>query len=215
MIVSTGWLDYSRFVHADLFAYATTRDDGVDEILDAALDVFSKIGIRRATVDEIAQRAGLGRVTVYRRVGGKNEIVTAVLVRESQKLFQTVRDAAAAADGFADRVVHSFATTIETVRHNAVWNRLLDIEPDTVLPRLTTDGSPLLAGAVAATAEVLRGPDTAAISDHDLLARAEILVRITHSILLTPSVLAPLDSYADLETFARRHLLPIAAAHGS
>jgi AcrR family transcriptional regulator len=195
----------------DLFALDTSRDEGVEEILDAALDVFSKIGIRRATVDEIAQRAGLGRVTIYRRVGGKSEIVTAVLIRESQKLFEAVRAAAARTDNFPDRVVHSFATTIETVRTNAVWNRLLDIEPDTVLPRLTLEGTPLLAGAVAATAEVLRGPDVAAVPEPDLLARAEILVRITHSILLTPTVLAPLETYEQIERFARQNLLPIAS----
>ncbi|MGX9673637.1 TetR/AcrR family transcriptional regulator [Mycobacterium sp. HM-7] len=195
----------------DLFALDTSRDEGVEEILDAALDVFSKIGIRRATVDEIAQRAGLGRVTIYRRVGGKSEIVTAVLIRESQKLFEAVRAAAARTDNFPDRVVHSFATTIETVRTNAVWNRLLDIEPDTVLPRLTLEGTPLLAGAVAATAEVLRGPDVAAVPEPALLARAEILVRITHSILLTPTVLAPLETYEQIEQFARQNLLPIAS----
>jgi len=195
----------------DLFALDTSRDEGVEEILDAALDVFSKIGIRRATVDEIAQRAGLGRVTIYRRVGGKSEIVTAVLIRESQKLFEAVRAAAARTDNFPDRVVHSFATTIQTVRTNAVWNRLLDIEPDTVLPRLTLEGTPLLAGAVAATAEVLRGPDVAAVPEPALLARAEILVRITHSILLTPTVLAPLETYEQIEQFARQNLLPIAS----
>ncbi|MDR3661456.1 MAG: helix-turn-helix domain containing protein [Mycobacterium sp.] len=198
-------------MHADLFAIESDRDETVDEILDAALDVFAKIGIRRATVDEIAQAAGLGRVTIYRRIGGKNEIVSAVMIRESQQLFRTVRDAAATADGFADRVVRSFATTVCTVRTHPVWNRLLDIEPETVLRKLTLEGSPLLAGAVAATAEVLRGPDMATVSQADLMARAEILVRITHSILLTPSVLYPLNTYDEIEAFARRHLLPIAA----
>jgi AcrR family transcriptional regulator len=197
-------------VHADLFATESTHGDGVDEILDAAMDVFAKIGIKRATVDEIAQQAGVGRVTVYRRVGGKNEIVTAVMIREWQYLHGVVRQAAAEADTFADRVVHSFATTVQTVRTNVVWMRLLDVEPETVLRKLTLEGSPLLAGAVAATAEVLRGPDMTQLSDADLLARAEILVRITHSILLTPSVLQPLESYADIEAFARKYLLPIA-----
>ena len=34
-----------RCVHTDLFALDTARDEGVEEILDAALDVFAKIGI--------------------------------------------------------------------------------------------------------------------------------------------------------------------------
>ena len=46
-------------MHPDLFADGSTRDASVDEVLDAALDVFAKIGIRRATVDEIATQNGV------------------------------------------------------------------------------------------------------------------------------------------------------------
>ncbi|MCH5643845.1 MULTISPECIES: TetR/AcrR family transcriptional regulator [unclassified Gordonia (in: high G+C Gram-positive bacteria)] len=193
-----------------LFSQPAPSTDDSDPILDAALDVFADIGVRRATVDEVAQRAGVGRVTVYRRIGGKNEILAAVMIRESQRLYAAVGAAAAAADSFEDRVVHAFATTVTTVRSNRVWNRLLELEATTVLDQLTVNASTVLAGAVAATAEVLRGPDMS-LDDDELLARAEILVRITHSILLTPRIRLPLGTYEDVEAFARRHLVPIAA----
>ena len=166
--------------------------------------------MRRATVDEVAKRAGLGRVTVYRKLGGKNEILSAVLIRESQRLFDKVRAAAPPDEAFEDRVVHAFATTVWTVRSNKVWNRLLQLESASILENLTVNASGVLAGAVQATADVLRGPDMP-LDDQGLLARAEILVRITHSILLTPHVLLELDDYDAVEDFARRYLLPIAA----
>ena len=76
-----------------------------------------------------------------------------------------------------------------------------------------TEGLPLRAGL---SHEIHRsegrGPDMAELSDGDLLARAEILVRITHSILLTPNVLSPLHTYDEIERFARRYLLPIAVS---
>ncbi|MEP9394854.1 MULTISPECIES: TetR/AcrR family transcriptional regulator [Gordonia] len=180
-----------------------------DPILDAALAVFADIGIRRATIDDIAKRAKVGRVTVYRKVGGKNEILVAVMIRESGRLFDQVRAAAERADSYADRVVNAFATTVTAIRENPVWNRILELEPGNVLDQLTLNGSFLLAGAVEATADVLRSPD-AELDDEEVLARAEILVRITHSILLTPNVRLPLSTYAEVEEFARKHLLTIA-----
>ncbi|UEA59384.1 hypothetical protein LK459_00190 [Gordonia otitidis] len=42
---------------------------------------------------------------MYRRIGGRNEILTAVLLREASRLFADVRAAADAAETYADRVV--------------------------------------------------------------------------------------------------------------
>ena len=90
-----------------------------------------------------------------------------------------------------------------------MWNRLLELEPASVLEQLTLNGSFILAAAVEATADILRTPDVA-LDDDELASRAEILVRITHSILLTPEVRVPLANYDDVEKFARDHLLAIA-----
>jgi AcrR family transcriptional regulator len=181
----------------------------VDEILDAALAVYAEIGIRKATLDDIAKRADVQRGTVYRRVGGKNEVVAAVMARESTRLFELIREAAQSAETYPDRVVRAFATTVTAVRENRVWNRVLELEPATILDQLTLNGTFILAAAVEATAEILRSPDGLASSEQ-LRARAEILVRITHSILLTPHAYVSLDTHAEVESFARTYLLAIA-----
>lgn len=196
-----------------LFTTEVGAETTPDPILDAALDVFADIGVRRATVDDIAKRAGVGRVTVYRRIGGRNEVLSAVLIREASRLFSDVRAAAEAADTYADRVVTAFATTVTTVRGNPVWNRLIELEPASVLEQLTLNGTYILSAAVEATADILRTSDTT-LDDDELASRAEILVRITHSILLTPQVRVPLTDYADVEKFARDHLLAIAGPGG-
>lgn len=196
----------------DLFTASAQVSPTADPILDAALAVFADIGIRRATVDDIAKRANVGRVTVYRKVGGKNEILAAVMLREATRLFTDIREAAEGADTDADRVVAAFVTTVTSIRGNPVWNRILELEPGTVLDQLTLGGEFILAAAVQAGVDVLRTPGSE-LSDDVLRARAEILVRITHSILLTPHVWLPLDSTADIEAFARDHLVAIAAPH--
>ncbi len=183
----------------------------VDGILDAALGVFAELGLRRATVDDVAKRAGVGRVTVYRRIGGKPELVRAVLGRESQRLFAVVTAAAEATGGFADRVAVSFAVMVTAVRENPVWQRLLSLEPDMLIQQLTLAGGDVLIAAVNTTTRVL-DPQSAGAASPTLIARAEVLVRITHSVLLTPRAAVPLDSYDELVAFARRYLVPIATA---
>lgn len=55
------------------------RSSTRERILDAALDVFSEKGFHQATVDEIAEAAGLGKGTLYRYFANKetlfNELV--------------------------------------------------------------------------------------------------------------------------------------------
>lgn len=189
---------------------SAARSTGIDAILDAALLVFAELGLRRATVDDVARRAGVGRITVYRRIGGKQDLIDAVLARESQRLFADVLAAADAADGPAERIAAGFAATVTTVRGNAMWQRLLTLETDSALQQLTLDGQSVLAAAVAATVRILDPQLRDAAPSAHQLARAELLVRVTHSVLLTPHAVVPLADHDDLTAFARTYLVPIA-----
>lgn len=46
-----------------------------DRILKAAIEVFTEKGVNRATVDDIATRAGVGKGTIYRRAGKKANLI--------------------------------------------------------------------------------------------------------------------------------------------
>lgn len=48
-------------------------------ILDAAIAVFSRYGVRKATIGDIAAEAGLSRQTLYARYANKAEIIDAVM----------------------------------------------------------------------------------------------------------------------------------------
>lgn len=52
------------------------RDPRVDEaILSAVLELVMEGGFGRLTIDAVAQRAGVGKATIYRRWSGKEELV--------------------------------------------------------------------------------------------------------------------------------------------
>jgi AcrR family transcriptional regulator len=67
------------------------RDPARDEsILDAAVTLIAEVGYDRATIDAIAERAGVGKPTIYRRWAGKPELVAAAIRR--RKAHRPVED---------------------------------------------------------------------------------------------------------------------------
>jgi len=52
-----------------------------EEILDAAFAVFAEDGLRGASTDEIARRAGISQPYVFRLFGTKKELFTALIAR--------------------------------------------------------------------------------------------------------------------------------------
>jgi AcrR family transcriptional regulator len=78
---------------------AAVRRSTRERILEAALDVFSEKGFHLATVDEIAERAGLGKGTLYRHFANKETLFNE-LVRVRLEELET--DANAVLDGQDD-----------------------------------------------------------------------------------------------------------------
>jgi AcrR family transcriptional regulator len=60
------------------------------QMLDAAVRVFSKRGYHAASVDEIAEAAGISKPMVYASLGTKEELFIACLHREGTRLMEAV-----------------------------------------------------------------------------------------------------------------------------
>ncbi|MDT0309967.1 TetR/AcrR family transcriptional regulator [Streptomyces sp. DSM 44917] len=73
------------------------RDVREQEIIDAALQVFSKRGYHAAVVDEIAELAGISKPMVYLYLGSKEGLFVSCIRREADRMAATFRDAAQAA----------------------------------------------------------------------------------------------------------------------
>jgi len=77
----------------------TTKPSAKERILEAALEVFSQKGFHPATTDEIAERAGVGKGTLYRHFETKEKLF-AELVR--LRLEELERRAGSTIDGHDD-----------------------------------------------------------------------------------------------------------------
>ncbi|NNH74701.1 TetR/AcrR family transcriptional regulator [Nocardia uniformis] len=193
---------------------SNTREstDSVEaRILDAALVQFEQVGIKKTTIEDIARRAGVDRVTVYRRVGSRDDVVQIVATREVQRVLAALAEIAERHSTLPDLVADLFVTVVTRWRTHPLVDRMLSLEPERLLPQLTTAGAPSFTMAVATTATLLQGAvDSGLLPDSPgLLTRAEIVCRFVHSLILQPDGSIPLATTAELDTFARDYLVPI------
>ena len=172
-------------------------DDTTDRILDAAASVLASGGLRRCTVEEIAERGQIGRTTIYRRFDGRDEIVHAVLARELRSVVDTVARSVGHLDRIEDQVVDGFLTALDAARDSPMLP-LLRSEPD-LLMFLVTDAGPVLELVTGLMMHQLRNVASASEIDIDTQrARhgAEIVFRLAVSFVLMPETTLPLDDPA-------------------
>jgi len=62
------------------------------KLLSAALEVFSEYGVDAATIDDITQRADLGKGTFYRHFSDKSEIMACLVDLAIEKLISKLRN---------------------------------------------------------------------------------------------------------------------------
>jgi AcrR family transcriptional regulator len=185
-------------------------DDMSGRILDAALELAAASGIRNLTMDEVARRAGVGRMTVYRRFGDKARLVEALSVRESRRCLEEL-DAAIGPDApIEDQVAAGFVTSLRLAREHPLLARLARFEPEAVLGALRADGGAVFAAARAfVAARLLASQRAGVIGEMDVEAAAELLVRVTVSFVLVQDSALPLDDDERAAELARRLLAPI------
>ena len=185
-------------------------DRAVARILDAARDQFAHFGVRRASIDDIAKRAGLSRNTVFRRLGSKEELVKAVVLRELRELIDEIDQVSRDGD-IAERLARAFSTTVIRARSNPLMRAMLNHRPDEVLALAALDGGLVLTVAVDYVAGIIQADQErgAVAEEVDAMGVAELIVRTLQSIVLTPQVRVPLETEGDLRAFAATHLAPL------
>jgi AcrR family transcriptional regulator len=177
-------------------------------LLDAALAEFTAYGLRRTSMENVAERAGLARSTLYRRFSNKQDLVRAVALRQVRELLVHLVRQVEALPTVEERLVEAFVIGVQRSRADGLLGRLLESEPETVLPYFTTHADVGLGLGRAFLAEQLRrSPGPAVAADPD--AAAEVIFRLTSSIMLSPRAYIPLDTDDELRAFARAYLVPL------
>lgn len=69
------------------------QDDRADRILDGACELMLRLGYRKVTIEDVANRSGVGKGTVYLHWPTKERLFEAVLMRESIAVLEELTDA--------------------------------------------------------------------------------------------------------------------------
>ncbi|MGO4751672.1 TetR/AcrR family transcriptional regulator, partial [Streptomyces sp. 2MCAF27] len=118
------------------------------QMLDAAVQTFARRGYRNASMDDIAEQAGVSKPLVYLYLNSKDELFAACIRREADSLVAAIR-AAVEHDAPADRRLwsglHGFFT--HTAEHPDGW-ALLHVQA-------RTHGGPFAREVAAMRAEIV------------------------------------------------------------
>lgn len=196
--------------YSDALEQVDDSDETRARVLDAAYEQFARLGIRKSTMDDVARRAGVSRITVYRRFATKDVLVEHVVRREFRRYFDQFLVDIQRAETVADRVVLGFVSSLRAIRRNPLIGGLIETEPDLLVPSLISDGRTLATVRQFVAGQLRREQHAGNVSNElDTELVAEMMVRISTSFLAIPSHVIDLDDDEQLAAVARRFLVPM------
>lgn len=184
-------------------------------ILDAAREVILTVGWRRATLTDVARRADLSRMTVYRAHPDMRSILADLMTRELVgAIDEVVRTIDAPdADG-ADVIAHGFGGAVATLRDNELFRRIIDVDPEELVPYLIDRrGRAQDAMLHALTTSITDAQESGRVRGADPMLMARSLLLAAHGFAISAHTMADdgltlADLDAELITLVRRYLTP-------
>lgn len=85
-------------------------------LLDAAEACFSRFGVGKTTVEDVANEARVSRATVYRYFDGRDALMLGVLLRDAERFLGRLQTTVASGASFADSIVDGILFTVEAVQ---------------------------------------------------------------------------------------------------
>jgi AcrR family transcriptional regulator len=113
---------------------AEAKPTGDDALLDAARAGILAVGWRRTTLTDVARRAGVSRMTIYRRWPDMQTLLADLMTRE----WAVVVEDAALTEGASplQRLAGGVAATVTQLRRNELFAKILEVDPELLLPYL-------------------------------------------------------------------------------
>lgn len=92
--------------------------------------------MRRTTLTDVAKRAGVSRMTLYRRYPDVDHLVRALMTREFAALLEQVEQASGRGNA-REQLVSRAVDAIRLLSANPIMQRVLQLDADLMLPYLT------------------------------------------------------------------------------
>jgi AcrR family transcriptional regulator len=179
----------------------TAPSDELDPYLDAAARCFVRYGVRRTSVQDVANELGVNRATVYRQVGTIDHQIRLLIARDLHRLLTELPGSLAGKSG-PRAVIELMATIIRYASTHPVLAKVLQDEPEVIGPFLASDLPEVIARVTSALAPLLRAAMASSqIAQRDADLLAESLVRLGITLILAPPA-------GELDAFLAELLVP-------
>ncbi|MGW3291610.1 TetR/AcrR family transcriptional regulator [Streptomyces sp. NPDC001002] len=109
------------------------QSDG-DAVLDAVRDCVLAVGVRRTTLTDVARRAGVSRMTLYRRWPDVRSLVGDLMTREWVGVATEAIPEHRADTDARERLVEGLVAGVESFRAHPLFRKIVDVDPELLLP---------------------------------------------------------------------------------
>ena len=155
-----------------------------DALLDAARASIVAVGWKRSTLTDVARRAGVSRMTIYRRWPDMQTLLGDLMTREWSGLVDDHPDDPAVSP--LTRLADGVASTVAALRDNELFAKIVHVDPELLLPYLLDRrGRSQQAIAELTAGRIREGQADGSVRDGDPVAIARSLLLATHGFVLS------------------------------
>lgn len=185
-----------------------------DRLLSAARESILLVGWKRTTLTDIATRAGVSRMTVYRTYADMTELLADLMMREQAALVAAAVDSVEASRDWPDRLAIGVARTVAALRENDLFRRMIDVDPEWVLPYLLERRGRFQDSVLVVVGDrIAEGQRAGGVRAGDPVVLARTVLLTAHGFVLSAPIMtdaavgeAALDD--ELTELLRRYLTP-------
>jgi AcrR family transcriptional regulator len=185
-----------------------------DRLLAAARECILLVGWKRTTLTDVANRAGVSRMTVYRTYPDMTTLFADLMTQEWAEIVATALPATDGAASGPDRIATGVAGTVAALRDNDLFRRAVDLDPEWLLPYLLYRRGRSQEGLLdVLVAELVRCQSEGSVRQGDANVLARTIVLAAHGHALSIATMADdhvtTDSLdRELIELVRRYLTP-------
>src|SRR5436305_5840588 len=181
-------------------------------ILDATRAAVLAVGVRRTTLTDVARRAGVSRMTVYRLVPDVNTLILEVMTRDLGAVLADAEHEARRRRTARSRLVAVVVGVCTRLPREPLLRRVLDVDPELLLPYLTDRwGSTQRLAVDHLQRLVADGHADGSVRRGDAETIARMLVLLATPYVVSTGLMRELDSsivLTELERLVDRWLRP-------
>lgn len=191
-------------------------------LIETARSVYAARGFNGTSTDDIAKAAGVTRVTLYRRLGTREQILRAVYAYEAERLMLSVNDRFTPFESLEWNPVRHIEDllvgTVYDIRDGDLLRRLVEVDRVDTMALLATESDSVLGGITEIVAEFIRNTWDADVHSRAMeedekqsLSRdiGSVVGRFLHSLVAMPIGPPTLESEDRIRALARRTLVPM------